>query len=145
MEKKGLFGKFTSYYDDNKIIFPSDWNIYPLRFEARIGLIQLEKIHKILKERKRRSIKIMEKFSNHEGINFFSDTDEALYSHLIAIVDDRKKWENIFIKNNIQIGTLIDYSLPEIPLFKKYTSKQFPNSKYYSKHIINIPNYPIKK
>ena len=37
------------------------------------------------------------------------------------------------------MGTLIDYSVPEMPAYQQYKKGEYPVSKYYSQHTINFP------
>ena len=50
-------------------------------------------------------------------------------------------------KKQKQLGTIIDYSVPELKSYKKYVNNtnDFPVARNYSKHIINFQFIKMKK
>jgi len=139
MERKGFLDYFVRYYKDGEISFPSDWNFLPCNTEARVGLSQLKKYRTIIDKRVKRAKNIINQVSKDSDISFKCDEIGATYSHLVAVVDDREKYVEKYFSKNIQLGILIEYSVPEMTSFKKYKTVETPNSDFYARHTINFP------
>ena len=142
MERKGLLDSFVQYYEDEKIYFPSDWNSKPTNTEAVVGMVQLKKYDEIIKKRRKRALEWKDQFTADESIRFMQDMKGATYSHCVALVEDREKWIEKYRKKQIQLGILIEYSVPEMPAFKQFRQGEYPIAKYFSEHSINFPNWP---
>jgi len=140
LETRGFLDKFVKYYDESTIDFPPDWNLLPTQIEAKIGLVQLDKYEDVVKTRIKSSLKWI-KFLKDTHIKFLPHIEGATYSHCVGIVKDREKWINIFKKKGIQLGILIEYSIPYMKAYKKFKKGEYPISKFYSKHTINFPNW----
>ena len=82
----------------------------------------------------------IEKLST-ENIEFKNDTNGCTYSHCVGIVEDRDIWLEKYRKEGIQLGILIEYSIPYMSAYKKYKKGEYPVSLEYSKKSINFPNW----
>jgi dTDP-4-amino-4,6-dideoxygalactose transaminase len=142
LENSGFLDKFVKYYDEGKIEMPPDFNYLPGEMEARIGLCQIKKYEKIKKERIKNAFSIMKKYGNFENITFFKHIPGATYSHLTALTNNREKILKKFRKKGIQLGIIIEYSIPYMKDYQKYKKGEYPVSLDYSKRTINFPNYP---
>ncbi|MEM7161489.1 MAG: DegT/DnrJ/EryC1/StrS family aminotransferase [Bacteroidota bacterium] len=142
MERKGLLNAFVKYYEDNSISFPKDWNSPPTNTEASIGLVQLEKYDEIIKKRRAHALKWKDELSKKGTIEFMPDLPGNTYSHCVGLVENRNEWIANFRQNSIQLGILIEYSVPEMKAFEQFKKQEFPNAKYFSEHSINFPNWP---
>ena len=141
LERKGFLDRFVKYYEEDKIFFPNDWDEYPAKIEARVGLNQLKKYDYIVKNKIENAKKWMEILKNDEEIRFFDDIDGATYSHCAGRVKNREKFLELYREKGIQLGTLIEYSIPYMKAYTKYKKGEFPISLEYSKHSINFPNW----
>lgn len=141
-ERKSFFGKFTKYFDENEIIFPKDAFQNITNFEAKVGLCQINKYDEIEKKRKY----IFDFYNNNlrdvRGIKLPKEQKGATYSHYTVLSDNREKIIQQMKKRGVQLGRLIDYSIPYMPAYEKYRNGEFPNSLKYSKTSINLPIYP---
>jgi dTDP-4-amino-4,6-dideoxygalactose transaminase len=64
----------------------------------------------------------------------------ATYSHYVMRVPDRQAVLKAFGRKGIELGELIQYSIPHMYAYKSYTGKQdFPNSYLCSQTTINLP------
>jgi len=139
LERSNLLNRFVKYYDENKIDMPRDYHDTMLPIEARVGLNQLKKYDYILKKK----IKLVESYARTlKSTNDFllpPIVPGATYSHYVPIVKNRTQWINRGKEAGIQIGQLIEYSIPEMPAYAIYKKDNYPNAKYLSKHTINIP------
>jgi dTDP-4-amino-4,6-dideoxygalactose transaminase len=139
LEKLNLLNYFVKYYSDDKIYFPGNWNKKPSEIEARVGLVQLTKYSHIIEQRTKNARAWMEQLKNDQNIQFFNHIEGSTYSHCIALVNNRDEWLKRYRKKGIQLGILIEYSIPYMQAYRKYASKEYPVSKYYSDHTINFP------
>jgi len=142
LERKGLLDSFVKYYDEESIEFPKDWNSKPTHSEAVVGLLQIEKYETAIKQRRKKAYDWKNKFGNDESIRFFNDHSGCTFSHCVALVKNREEWVEKFRKEAIQLGILIEYSVPEMKAYQKYKRTEYPNAKYFAEHTINFPNWP---
>jgi ribosomal protein S18 acetylase RimI-like enzyme len=139
MERKGWLDRFSKYYDEEEIYFPKDWDRLPAPIEAKVGLAQLKKYDAIVKRRTENSLKWKAAFKGQKEISFFPDIEGASYSHCVGRVEDRDSWVKAYHKKGFQLGILIEYNVPEMESYKKYSTKEFPISSDFSKHMVNFP------
>lgn len=140
MERKGFLDSFSKYFEEGKIDFPGDWDVWPSPLEARIGRVQLKKYDKIIENRVKNSQMVMAHFKEDQDVRFFPEIPGTTFSHCPAVVDDRDKWVEDYRKKGIQLGIVVEYSVPHLAAYKKYAGNvEFPFSKYYSEHVINFP------
>ena len=143
LDRKGLLGKLTRYYEEDQINFPDDWQDFPTELEARIGLVQLEKYDGILQKRIKRVRQYIEKLKDQKDIEILPFMDGATYSHFVGLVQDRQAWQKRYDQKGIQLGQIIEYCVPSMKSYSRNNnSDQFPVATYYWKHIVNFPNYP---
>ena len=140
LERKGFLDRFVKYYEEDKIFFPKDWDEYPARIEARIGLNQLKKYDYIIENKIKNTKKWMEILKG-ENIKFFDDIEGATYSHCSGLVENRNEWLEKYREKGIQLGILIEYSIPYMKAYQKYKRGEYPVSLEFSKKSINFPNW----
>lgn len=140
LERKGGLDRFVKYYEEDKIFFPNDWNWYPAKIEARVGLSQLKQYDQMLQTRVSNTMKWREKLKT-ENIIFHPHIEGCTYSHCTGLVDDRTTWLEEYRKKGIQLGILIEYSIPYMKAYEKYRKKEYPKSLHYSQKTVNFPNY----
>ena len=143
LERRNFLDKFTKYYSEDTIEFPADWSEQPKKIEARVGRIQLMKYDKIIKNRRKCAKKTIKEFKENNDIKFLEYDSQCTYSHIVALVKNRNEWIEAYRKKQKQLGTIIDYSVPELKSYKKYVNytNDFPIARKYSKQIINFPIY----
>jgi perosamine synthetase len=140
LEKVGALDRFVKYFEEDKICFPKDWDFYPSSIEARVGLSQLNKYDYIVKNRVKNARNWIEKLKN-EDVEFKPNIKGSTCSHCIALVEDRDKWIEEYREKGIQLGILIEYSIPYMSAYEKYKKGEYPVSLEYSKKSINFPNW----
>jgi len=141
-EKTRLIDKFTKYYDESKIYFPDDYLELMTNLEAKVGLIQLQKYPVITKKRKHIAEFYYNRLKDIKKIEPAPIIDGATYSHYVIRVKDRKKILEEMRKKGIQLGQLIEYSIPHMKAYRKYKKDNYPNSYLCSKTTVNLPIYP---
>jgi hypothetical protein len=64
--------------------------------------------------------------------------DGATYSHIVAMVEDRSQWVDLYLSKGEQLGTLIEYSVPSIKTYRKYAKDECEVSYSYKDRTINF-------
>jgi len=143
-EKTPFLNRLTkAYHLDEKIHFPPDYLNQMTPIEALVGLEQLIKYTAVRSKR----IEIAKKYfgeihSTNEWV-LPPEIDGATYSHFVIRTDARERLLESFASHGIQLGQLIEYSMPHQSAYKEYAKdKLFPNSYLCSNSMINLPIYP---
>lgn len=141
LEEMGLLDRFVKYYDEGKIYFPKDFQDLMLSIEARVGLEQLRKYPEILLRRRAISESYFQHLQGIKDLRLPPLMEGATYSHFVCLVDDRQKWLGRARKRGVQLGQLIEYSIPYMKAYAPYKNGEYPISRYYAQHAINLPNW----
>ncbi len=143
-EETPLLDRLTkAYHLDEKIHFPPDYLDNMLNVEAQVGLIQLQKYSKIIQRRREQAHYYQQQLPNISDWVFPPLVDGATYAYYVIRVPDRADVLLTFRKRGVQLGTLIQYSLPYLAPYRQYVNGQeFPNSLLCSQQMINLPMYP---
>lgn len=139
LERSGLLNKFVTYYDENVIDMPSDYLKMMSNVEARVGLVQLEKYDNIIRKRKEVALTWRKKLNRIKDIVLPPDVKGATYSHFVCLVKDRDAMLEEYMKKGVQLGTLIDYSIPYMKAYVKWKKGEYPISLEYSHSTVNFP------
>jgi dTDP-4-amino-4,6-dideoxygalactose transaminase len=141
-----LKGLTEAYHLDLKIHFPPDFNRFLSPVEARVGLQQLRK-YPFIKSRRREIAEYYFKNLNiPESWMMPPQVEGATYSHFAIRVSDRDRLMHLSAERGVQLGELIEYSMPHLPAYRQYVGDQeFPNSLLCSHSMINLPIHPSLK
>ena len=149
LENFGMLNSFTRYFDEKKIDMPADFQIQISGAEAKVGIVQIGRYHDILQAHRKYLVYYSTALENLAKFINVKLVGGASNSHIVLLADKR----DIIVKKmrqcGIQLGKIIDYCIPNMPIYKKYipAGEQYPIAKYYSEHIINLPvsgEYDIK-
>lgn len=140
LERIGALDRFVKYFKEDKIYFPDDWNMMPSSIEARLGQNQLKKYDNIIENRVKNAKNWIIKLQNKE-CDFMQDVQGSTYSHCVALVKDRETWLEKYRQEGIQLGILIEYSIPYMKAYESYKRTEYPVSLEYSRKSINFPNW----
>jgi len=140
---KILKGLTDAYHLDEKIHFPPDFKQELSILEAAVGNEQLSKYPTYKRERK----EIADYYFNHLHVPgdwiLPPRIEGATYSHFVIRVPDRKQVLQAASEKGVQLGKLIEYSMPHLSAYQKYNQGEaFPNSLLCSQVTINLPIYP---
>lgn len=158
LERAGLLNRFVQYYDEKRIDMPPDYLERMCSLEARVGAENLKRYDSIISDRKAAADCYFNKLSKlgtmSQNAVFGSTTagfiragelqlppkiEGATYSHYVLLVADRNRWLRKALALGIQLGWLIEYSIPEMPVFGEHNPEEFPISAYYSRSAVNLP------
>ena len=143
-ERTPLLKRLTdAYHLDDVIHFPPDYDRLLSTVEARVGSQQIYK-YPYIKSRRNEiaeyyfdNLKVPDKWAIPPRV------EGATYSHFVIRVPERDRVMALAAKQGVQLGQLIEYSMPHLPAYLQYVDDQkFPNSLYCSSHMINLPIHP---
>jgi perosamine synthetase len=128
-----------AYHLDDQIRFPPDAAEAMLDVEARVGLAQLEKYPEIVRRRVERACHYGAQLRGIPNWRLPPIVEGATYSHYVVGVPDREATVLAFRRSGIQLGEIIEYSVPHMNSYGPVDPRQYPNSWYASRHLINLP------
>ena len=142
-ENTPLLDRLTkAYHLDEKIHFPPDYLDRMLALDAQVGLAQLRKYTEIVERRRKHAHNYSEQLQGVAGLELPPLIDGATYSHYVARVTDRSKILQKLARQGIQLGELIEYSIPHMKYYTEYVNSiEYPNSYFSSQNTINLPIY----
>ncbi|HEY59678.1 MAG TPA: hypothetical protein G4N92_03170 [Anaerolineae bacterium] len=140
-EKTPLLNRLTkAYHLDEKIHFPPDYLDQMLAVEASVGLAQLKKYPQIINKRREYAHFYNDRLQKKTGWKLPPIVNGATYSHYVIRVPDRQRIMRAMASKGVQLGQLIEYSMPHKIAYSNYAHKEeFPNSLKCSRSLINIP------
>jgi dTDP-4-amino-4,6-dideoxygalactose transaminase len=144
-EETSLLDRLTkAYHLDEKIHFPPDHLDQMLDVEARVGLVQLRKYPEIVRQRQANAFTYDQHLRGTPSLGLPPLVEGATYSHYVLRVPNRKAVIGAMKARGIQLGQLIEYSIPHMEAYASYVSERssFPESLRFSQTTINLPNYP---
>ncbi|MDP3231119.1 MAG: DegT/DnrJ/EryC1/StrS family aminotransferase [Acidovorax sp.] len=141
-ERTPLLNRLTrSYHLDEKIHFPPDFNERMLNLEAAVGLEQLKRYPQIVARRRAVAAYFDQHLSRRPGWVLPPLIDGATYSHYVVRVPQRAAAVAALAKHGIQLGELIQYSVPELTSYRD-GSAHFAVSAEASTSTVNLPLAP---
>lgn len=137
-QKTPLLNRLTkSYHLDDKVHFPPDYADLMLDVEAMVGMEQLRKYPDIISRRRETAAWYHNNLPRIKNWKFPPLVEGATYSHYVIRVPDRNEVIEEFASKGIQLGELIQYSVPEL---NSYTNGySYSASSHASQTTINIP------
>lgn len=145
LERNGFLNHFVKYYDESKLTMPKDYLDKLSNIEATIGKIQLTKYDSIIATRSECVKYYNQELQNIVGLRLPPIIEGATYSHYVPQVANRKELLAYALANGVQLGQLIEYSIPEMQYYKQYANNDiYPVAHSLSQSTINLPIYNAK-
>ncbi len=143
-EDTPLLNRLTkAYHLDEKIHFPPDYEIGMSAVEGSVGLAQLPKYASVKAARRAFAERYFNELALPDEWIMPPQVPGATYSHFVIRVPDRQSVLQAAARQGVQLGQLIEYSVPHLPPYAPYKGdREFPNSLYCSQHTINLPIHP---
>lgn len=139
-EKTTLLNHFTkSYHLDHKIHFPHDYQDRMMEVEAAIGLVQLKRYDDIIARRRANAAWYDKNLPKRPEWIFPPLVEGATYSHYVMRVPKRKPVIDEWATKGIQLGELIQYSIPLLPEYAQNGQDNCDHSLIASLKTINFP------
>lgn len=147
LSRTKLLSKLTdSYHLDGIIHFPKDYKDGLTLISAQIGLRQLNKYDEIVKNRIDNSKIFETELIESELFDKPRLIQGSTFSHYPVRVRDKDLVRKEMLKFGIECGEVIQYSIPELEIYKRFATGKFPNAARAAESVINLPiNYSSKK
>ena len=139
IKEKGLIDNFVKYYDEEKIDMPSDFLQHMTSTEAKVGIKQIRKYKKIVHRREKLAILYNESLKDCTNIILPKITSGSTYTYYSPRVRNRKEVIYLMSKKDIELGHVIEYSIPYMKSYSSSFDKIYPNSLDYANSVINLP------
>ncbi|MBX9786653.1 MAG: DegT/DnrJ/EryC1/StrS family aminotransferase [Alphaproteobacteria bacterium] len=140
--KTKFLSKHTDYYNPSTIELPKDFSLPMLPFDAEIGLKSLRKFDARVAERRKIIQFYYKNLENIPNIKLPPSKSGNTWSHFPLFVPPslRKNLINELEKTcSVEIGTIVDYSVADLPSYQKRGHKGCPLARYAASSIINLP------
>jgi perosamine synthetase len=141
LEQHGFLNKFVKYYDKSEIDMPADYLEGMCDIEAKIGISQLHRYDRIIAHRKNIAIYYNKILKDIPDIKLPPIIEGATYSHYTICTSKKDKVINYALKKGVQLGGLIEYSIPKMEAYINRSGSQEDCPKAYEMALttINLP------
>jgi perosamine synthetase len=142
--QKGWLDRFSKYYDDSRIDMPVNHRDWMTGVGARIGQAQCKRYASIINQHRAAAACYAECLEGIGDLELPPLVSGATYSHFVIRVKDgsaRGSLLNRSLARGVQLGQLIEYSVPEMPVYRKRPGARFacPVSARLAHTTINLP------
>jgi dTDP-4-amino-4,6-dideoxygalactose transaminase len=134
-----LDGLAKAYHLDDQIRFPPDYLDRMVGVEAAVGIAQLRKYPEIVRRRVEHATQYDLTLPRRPDWVLPPIVEGATYSHYVVRVPERKPVVERFERRGVQVGQVIEYSVPHMRAYGPRPSTCFPNSWLASQTLINLP------
>ena len=141
-EETPLLDRLTkAYHLDSQIHFPPDYLDRMIHIEAQVGLVQLRKYLPIVRQRLENARYYTKNLQNVNEIILPPQVEGATYSHYVVRVPDSERMQIIAkaAQKGVQLGTIVDYVIPEMKTYATYHSMPTPHSCKAARTVVNLP------
>jgi perosamine synthetase len=141
LRQSGLLDRFTRYYSEDIIDMPSDYLVGLTNIEARIGLVQVSRLERFVSARRAYADYYRRHLADMPALAWISAPPGSSFSHIAARVFDKNKVMTAAFARGIQLGEIIEYSVPEMKAYRAMSAGQgpFPISGQLARQTINLP------
>jgi perosamine synthetase len=143
LRRSGLLDRFTRYYDEGVIDMPADHLIGMTSLEARVGSAQVRKLADFIAARRAYAAFYREHLSDLPALSWIDAPEGSTFSHIAARVNNKQAVMANAFARGIQLGEVIEYSIPEMTAYRSMSVGQgpFPVAKSLSEQTINFPAF----
>ncbi len=141
LRQTGVLDRFTRYYDENVIDIPADYLSGLTSVEARVGSVQANKLAIFIDARRAYALYYCGRLDHYRALSWITGAEGASYSHVAARVTNRDHVVRATISHGVQLGEIIEYSVPEMAAYRKWGDAQgpFPVAHALARQTINLP------
>ncbi len=141
LERSGIINRFVKYYDESIIDMPSDFLIGMTGVEAKVGKIQIKRYNQIVENRRKVAEYYNQHLQNLGNLILPPIIEGATYSHYVPRMDKRDDLIVFARKRGVQLGRLIEYSIPEMESYRNRIGSRYPCpiARKISEETINLP------
>jgi len=148
LHKAGVVGSQkqtgATEYETSPESMPADYATGYADFQARIGLVQLDKLDTILANRKALTNLYTRELSNITPLTPAPVVAGATYSYYTIRVKKRDAigFSRQMLRKKIAVDTAYDYTLPALKPYLSFAKGSYPCAQQAAHQVVNLPNYP---
>ncbi|HZZ80537.1 MAG TPA: DegT/DnrJ/EryC1/StrS aminotransferase family protein [Gemmataceae bacterium] len=141
LERNGFLNRFVKYYDEGKIDMPADYRVAMSAIQAKVGRLQVDRYPSIIAQRRANARLYHERLHGRVDMILPPLVDGATYSHFVPLVEARPAIVEAAKRHGVQLGTLIDYCIPEMAAYRNRPGNRFPCplASSFARRSINLP------
>ena len=141
LRKAGVLDRFTRYYDENVINMPADYLSGLTPVEARVGSVQADRLAAFVTARREYAQYYRSRLERERALSWIAGVEGSSYSHIAARVAQRDRIVEAAASRGVQLGEVIEYSVPEMAAYRKWGNAQglFPVAHALARQTINLP------
>lgn len=140
LERAGGLNRYVKYYDEGTISLPADWLLGMSSAQAAVGRIQAGCYKAIVDQRRRAASYYDEQLQGISGITLPAPYEGATWSHYTILVKDRERLLKNALKNGIQLGSLIEYNVPDMAAYKVRSGyRDCTVARGFAQKAVNLP------
>lgn len=141
LRQSGLLDRFTRYYSEDAIDMPPDYLVGMTDIEARVGLAQIARLDGFVSARRAYADFYRKNLSDLPALSWIDAPPGSSFSHIAARVADKRKVMADAFERGVQLGEIIEYSVPEMKAYREMSAGQgpFPVSGQLARQTINLP------
>lgn len=139
LERKSCLNHFVKYFDPAIIDMPKDFLVSLSPVEARVGIEQCSKLRSIIFNRQFLARIYYSLLQKVEAIKLPPYDLGASFSHFVIICDCAHELSSYLLRHGVQVGNLIDYNIPNLPVYRKYRFINKNIACNWPNRVINLP------
>jgi len=125
--------------DETVLHMPPDYLVGLSGLEARVGEANLARLNRTLRNYADSAGHYFGHIPNRGGVTLPPEIPGATYSHFVLRVSDRDEWIQKGLQAGIQLGTLYEYSMPELPDYGSSSPDLFPKAGNLARSTLQLP------
>ena len=137
-----LLDSETRYFDEDVIELPNDFSAPMLPFEAEMGHRSLDRYDRRIQNRREIASYYLQCLKELKNAYIPFSAPGNTWSHFPILVPSEIRNSlkaELEKKFRVEIGIIIDYSIPSLPSYRELDSSKFPNSEMAVNQILNLP------
>lgn len=144
LERGGWLDRFSKYYDEHRIDMPEDHLYWMTGVGARVGQAQCKRYTSIVNQHRAAAACYSNCLEGRKGIELPPLVAGATYSHFVIRVRNASARGPLLrraLARGVQLGQLIEYSVPEMPVYLERGGTRFvcPVSARLAQTVVNLP------
>lgn len=142
LERLGVLNRFVRYYDESLIAMPEDYLDSMTSTEGWVGAAQVTRYQDLIRTRREIAAYYDRELSGIGALRLPPLVEGATYSHYVPRTQEREALLAAALREGVQLGRLIEYSIPEMPAYRDRPgsrNRDFPHARAFSRTTVNLP------
>jgi len=141
LRRAGLLGRLARYYSEDTIDMPPDYLTAMTPLEARVGRLQVARLRELIDVRRAYAAYYRQQLAGVSGLAWLPAPEGSSFSQIAARVADRRRTTAALAAKGIQVGEVIEYSVPELAAYQSVTGAGLscPVAAALARQTINLP------